>query len=99
QVFGLLGGPVVAQVADRDPGGAELGEAKGDRPPDPARPPGHQDRGPLEAHLLLGRGSSAGAELGTVCHPIRVRGSCPPSSAFEEAWPRRSSRSSFASPW
>ena len=36
QAGGLLGRPVVSQVADRDLGGAELGEAKGDRPTDTA---------------------------------------------------------------
>ena len=45
---GLLGRRIGAHVADRDPGGAEPGEAERDRLADPARSPGHEDRGARE---------------------------------------------------
>ena len=89
----FLGGPVVPQVADRYACGPELGEAERDRPADPARASGHEDRGALEAHRAGGSGASAGAELGISPQPDRSRGTRGPSSAFEDAWPSRSSSS------
>ena len=68
---------VVAQVADRDPFGAVRGEAMRDRTADAARPAGDED--------VQRRGRSAGAVLGTCAQPGLVRGSRPPSSAFDEA--------------
>ena len=93
----LLGGRVRAHVADRDPGGAVAGEAERDRLADPARAARDED-GP--AHQpARGRGRETGADDGISSQPIRVRGSSgSSSSAFDEAWPRSSSRRIFSSP-
>ena len=60
---GLLGGAVVAQVADRDPLRAVAREAEGDRAADPARPAGDEDV-QLDGSGPRGSGWSAGAALG-----------------------------------
>ena len=44
-------------------------------------------------------GAEAGAELGISSQPMRERDSVVPSSAFEEAWPRRSRSAIFSSPY
>ena len=46
---------------DRHSRGAELGEAERDRPADPARPTGHEDRRACEAHGRRGCGTPAGS--------------------------------------
>src|ERR671923_44247 len=60
---GLLGGPVVAEVADRDPRRPSLSEPQRDRLADSTRATGHQDRGAVEAHRRGGSGWSAGSAL------------------------------------
>src|SRR5918992_806508 len=86
----LLGGPVVAEVAERDLVGAQLGEAERDGLTDPPRAARHEDGGAFKAHSRGGSGSYSGAELGTVSQPMRLRGSRRPSRAVEDARPRRS---------
>ena len=90
---GLLGGPVVPQIADRDALGPELGEAERDRLPDSPRAARHENGRAVERHRRGGSGSSAGAALGISSHPGRSRGTRGPSCALEEACPSRSSRS------
>src|SRR5207302_284032 len=90
----FLGGAVVAHVPDRDALLAGPREAERDGLSDPACAPGDEDR-----HARRGSGESAGAELGSSSQPGRSRDSRPPSSAFEEAWPSRSSSSIFRSPY
>ena len=94
---GLLGCGVVPEVADRDPLGAVPREAARDLPADPARAARHEDGGVATLTAGSGAGLSAGAELGICCHPGRLGDSRRWSSAFDEAWPRRSSRSIFSS--
>src|SRR5439155_9793119 len=90
-VRGLLSGAIVAEIADRNARCAEPREPERNRLADPARPARDEHRAALEGpHLRRGSGSYAGAELGTSSQPIRERGSRPPSSAFEDAYPSRS---------
>jgi hypothetical protein len=67
---------------------AVAGKAGGDGAADPARPARDED-----VHACRGSGSSARADDGISSQPRRDADSRGPSSAFEEAWPRRSSRS------
>src|ERR671923_627620 len=94
---GLLGGPVVAEVADRDPRRPSLSEPQRDRLADSTRATGHQDRGAVEAHRRGGSGWSAGAELGISSQPGTSRRARGPSPALPEAWPSLSSSSIFSS--
>ena len=94
---GFLGRLVVPHVADRDARRAEVGEAERDRLADPPRAARDEDGGALEAHSFRGSGRSAGAALGIVSQPGRVRASRGPSSAFEDAYPRRSRSSACSS--
>ena len=57
--------------------------------PIPREPPVTKTEAPLNVGHRFGSGSYAGAELGISSQPIRVRGSLPPCSAFDDACPRR----------
>ena len=87
---------VVAHVAEHGAGGAVADEPQRDGQADTPRSPGHEDRGSSRAHCREGSGASAGAELGSSLQPGRVRGSRAPSSAFDDAWPSRSSSAIFS---
>ena len=71
----LLGGLVVAQVADHDLGRTQPGEAQGDLLADPAASSRHEDgRAGEHAHEAGGCGADAGAWLGRLFPPIRSGG-------------------------
>src|SRR5262249_61782298 len=75
---------VVAEVADRDALRAELREPERDRPADPSRAAGHEDRGAVEVHVRNGPGrgltpEEAETDSGNVARPGRTLCPCGPS--------------------
>ena len=91
----LLGRAVAAEVADRDPLRAVACEAQRDRAPDAARPARDED---VHSEPARAAGRPRGRTTGSRPSRSGRADSRGPSSAFDDAWPSRSSRSICSSP-